>query len=240
MNGNFLFELVQMATGHRTALSRPLGPMEWDETFQSAIRQAIVGWLYPSVQDLPQEQRPPVKILLQWYALSERIRIENRRINRECVVAYQKWTSDGLRPCILKGQGIAILYPDPLLRQPGDIDIWLDGSRQQILDCIRKAIPNPVVCYHHVQYTEHGKVCQEIHFIPSWMNAPVHHKRLQRFFKDMAGKQISHPVVLPNEKHPVCVPTLSFNAIYILVHIFRHLLEEGVGLRQLADYYYCL
>ena len=35
-------------------------------------------------------------------------------------------------------------------------------------------------------------------------------------------------------------PTLAFNRVYILVHIYRHLFHEGIGLRQLLDYYFVL
>ncbi|MBR4041825.1 MAG: nucleotidyltransferase family protein [Bacteroidaceae bacterium] len=35
-------------------------------------------------------------------------------------------------------------------------------------------------------------------------------------------------------------PTLAFNRVYILLHIYRHLFHEGIGLRQLLDYYFVL
>jgi hypothetical protein len=38
----------------------------------------------------------------------------------------------------------------------------------------------------------------------------------------------------------ICVPTEEFNTIYLLAHIYKHLLHEGVGLRQIIDYYYLL
>ena len=36
------------------------------------------------------------------------------------------------------------------------------------------------------------------------------------------------------------VPNAAFNRVYILVHIYRHLFAEGIGLRQLLDYYFVL
>ena len=34
------------------------------------------------------------------------------------------------------------------------------------------------------------------------------------------------------------IPTARFNIIYQLVHIYNHLFQEGIGLRQIVDYYF--
>ena len=36
------------------------------------------------------------------------------------------------------------------------------------------------------------------------------------------------------------IPTVEFNIIFQLTHIYSHLMNEGIGLRQLVDYYYVL
>ena len=36
------------------------------------------------------------------------------------------------------------------------------------------------------------------------------------------------------------IPTVEFNIIFQLTHIYSHLMNEGIGLRQLLDYYYVL
>lgn len=37
-----------------------------------------------------------------------------------------------------------------------------------------------------------------------------------------------------------CCPSLEFNLVYVLLHIYRHVFHEGIGLRQLMDYYMVL
>lgn len=90
----------------------------------------------------------------------------------------------------------------------------------------------PEVQYHHVDWEYKGIEC-EVHFRTSWMNNPWHNRRLQRWCKE-------------NEQWNTCdydgfnIPSVGFNAVYQLVHIYRHLFNEGIGLRQLLDYYFVL
>lgn len=52
--------------------------------------------------------------------------------------------------------------------------------------------------------------------------------------------QCSNVVILPDGFGEITVPTLSFNVIYILSHLYRHVFTEGIGLRQLLDYYFVI
>lgn len=122
-------------------------------------------------------------------------------------------------------------------RTPGDIDIWLHGSRKDILRYVRHHVPDCKPVYHNVNFPVVEGLDIEVHFTPSWMNSPVTNRRLQRFFRDgrnpKFGVRCSPYAELPT-------PTLAFNRVYILVHIYRHLFGEGIGLRQLLDYYFVL
>ena len=42
------------------------------------------------------------------------------------------------------------------------------------------------------------------------------------------------------EQGEIAIPTVEFNLIFQLTHIYAHLMNEGIGLRQLLDYYYVL
>lgn len=79
-----------------------------------------------------------------------------------------------------------------------------------------------------------------MHYRPSFMNSLIHNRRMQKWFEHVADEQFRHEVDLPDGVGSICVPTLEFNLIYQLSHIYRHLFSEGIGLRQLMDYYYLL
>lgn len=100
----------------------------------------------------------------------------------------------------------------------------------------------PEVNYHHVDWEYKGIEC-EVHFKPSWMNCPWHNRRLQRWCKENEQWQVEDAKITQTCQTPLCnfvVPTVEFNAVYQLVHIYRHLFNEGIGLRQLLDYYFVL
>lgn len=238
---SLFFALIRVAAGTATALSQKYGNTEWHAAYEEAQRQAVAGWLYGAIEKLPADQRPPREVLLAWYATAERIKQMNARLNDAAVTLVATLGKNGFSTCILKGQGVALLYPNASLRTPGDIDIWMSGGRHHVVQYVRAKHPNEAVRYHHIGFPIYKDVEVEAHFMPSWMNSPCRNRRLQRYFKAASPTQMAHFAKLADgSEREIPVPTASFNAVYILLHIFRHLLGEGIGLRQVADYYYVL
>lgn len=125
------------------------------------------------------------------------------------------------------------------MRTPGDIDIYLNGGRKRIMEYVDKVCPNQVMRYHHVDFPL-IKTPIEVHFTPSYMFCPWHNRRIQRWFGKVMDLQCSNVVTLPDGFGEIAIPTTSFNVIYILSHLYRHVFTEGIGLRQLIDYYFVL
>lgn len=171
--------------------------------------------------------------------MAEQIRKQNIRLFLDSVKVCQNFENEGFANCILKGQGNALLYPDPYMRTPGDIDIYLTGGRKRVMQYINKVCPNQVMRYHHVDFPV-MKTAIEVHFTPSYMFFPIHNSRMQKWFKEVMGEQCNHRVSLPDGYGEIHVPQVSFNVIYILSHLHRHIFTEGIGLRQLLDYYFVL
>lgn len=233
------FELIQIAIGYKTEFSRTPTEEEWRELFVLAKRQTLIGVAYVAMERLPEQQRPQRQILLQWFAAAENIKKTNERLNRKAAEISRRFRDDGFRNVILKGQGIAKYYKRAQLdkyRMPGDVDIWLDGSRKDIVDYVRGFMPDCKVVYHHVDFPDIDGVEVEIHFTPSWMNCYLTNLRLQRFFDMNRGGTFGDC----SDCDDIPTPSAAFNRVYILVHIYRHLFGEGVGLRQVMDYYFVL
>ena len=176
---------------------------------------------------------------MQWMVMAELIRKQNVRLFLDSVKVCKNFENKGFANCILKGQGNALLYPDPYMRTPGDIDIYLAGGRKRVMQYINKVCPNQVMRYHHVDFPV-MKTAIEVHFTPSYMFFPIHNSRMQKWFKEVMGEQCNHRVSLPDGYGEIHVPQVSFNVIYILSHLYRHIFTEGIGLRQLLDYYFVL
>ena len=233
------FDFLRFCIGSAKEIPDSLKEADWKELYAIAQKQALLGVLFHGIQRLPKELAPEQKLLMQWMVMAEMIRKQNIRLFQDSVKVCQNFENEGFANCILKGQGNALLYPDPYIRTPGDIDIYLTGGRKRVMQYINKVCPNQVMRYHHVDFPV-MKTAIEVHFTPSYMFYPVHNRRMQKWFKEVMGEQCNHRVSLSDGYGEIHVPQVSFNVIYILSHLYRHIFTEGIGLRQLLDYYFVL
>ncbi len=249
---DLLIELLQVALGNRVCLSRNASNEEWNDLMNTAVKQTIPGVLFDGIEKLPVEQRPERPILLKWYATVERIEKRNDQMDYYTRNVMMRFMMDGFKALILKGQGNARMYPNPYRRQSGDIDIWLvvDGKtpregRDDVVRYVLGYFPHAQVLYHHTVFFALAKIGIDIepHYMPSWLNNPFKNARLQRWFEEQVPIQFGEPrnaISLPNNYGDIYVPTREFNVVFQLLHIYRHLYSDGIGLRQIIDYYYLL
>ena len=233
------FDFLRFCIGSAKEIPGSLKEVDWKELYAIAKKQALLGVLFHGIRRLPKELAPEQKLLMQWMVMAEQIRKQNIRLFQDSVKVCQNFENEGFANCILKGQGNASLYPDPYMRTPGDIDIYLTGGRKRVMQYINKVCPNQVMRYHHVDFPV-MKTAIEVHFTPSYMFFPIHNSRMQKWFKEVMGEQCNHRVSLPDGYGEIHVPQVSFNVIYILSHLYRHIFTEGIGLRQLLDYYFVI
>ena len=227
------FDFLRFCIGSAKEIPGSLKEVDWKELYAIAKKQALLSVLFHGIQRLPKELAPEQKLLMQWMVMAEIIRKQNIRLFQDSVKVCKNFENKGFANCILKGQGNALLYPDPYMRTPGDIDIYL------VMQYINNVCPNQVMRYHHVDFPV-MKTAIEVHFTPSYMFFPIHNSRMQKWFKEVMDLQCSNIVTLPDGYGEITVPTMSFNVIYILSHLYRHVFTEGIGLRQLIDYYFVL
>lgn len=213
---------------------------EWTLLMQMAKEQFVQGVFERGIRLMPEESRPPRQIFLRSYMLSEKIAKLNRKTNEASVKISAMLEQAGFHCCILKGQGNALAYTDPMSRVPGDIDVWVAATPEEVVAFARKERPNAYACYHHVEYVKCDGVEVELHYRPAFLNNPLYNSRLQRWFLSEAKTQCSHRVELPDGVGTVNVPTDSFNRIFQMAHILNHVVHEGLGMRQLMDYYFLL
>ena len=233
------FDFLRFCIGSAKEIPGSLKEVDWKELYCIAQKQALLGVLFYGIRRLPKELAPEQKLLMQWMVMAEMILKQNIRLFQDSVKVCQNFENKGFANCILKGQGNALLYPDPYMRTPGDIDIYLSGGRRKIMKYVDQVCPNQVMRYHHVDFPV-MKTAIEVHFTPSYMFNPIHNRRMQKWFEEVMGEQCNHRVSLPDGYGEIHVPQVSFNVIYILSHLYRHIFTEGIGLRQLLDYYFVI
>ena len=233
------FELLRYSIGASDKM-RHLSDEEWQTIYEMAMKQSLLGIVYAGISRLPVEQLPPKMIKLSCFALAEKIAQRNAIIDQVAVAVSTKFLNVGFDNCILKGQGNARMYPAPKARTPGDIDIWLYGDIKKIIEFARRKFPKTKACYHHVDFGKYNGVEIEIHYRPAYINNLICNGRLQRWFRQKAHEQMTHRMVLQSPSEEISVPTLAFNRVFQMAHISNHVIQEGIGLRQLLDYYYLL
>lgn len=233
----FLFELIQVSVGNMECIKSFPSEEEWRIEFEIVQKQAIAGVVFSALEKLPKEQRPPKGVLLEWIGLTEQIKSRNRIVNQRSKELQELFSKGGFKSCILKGQGTALYYEKPEYRQSGDIDIWVNGDRDDIIRFVKKRglVVNQIDIKHSdIDFFE--DVLVEVHFLPSWMFCPLTNKKLQDFFKRKAESQFANYEADAGFTHT----TVDFDLVFSLVHIYRHVFFEGIGMRQLIDYYYIL
>lgn len=245
------FELIRVAIGTQDTLSRPPSAEEWRLLYDMAKKQSLVGVCFAGVQRLlgdssetsETSQTPwnlPEMDYLRWMGMAAKIQQRNEVLNRQCDELRKMLDADGFASVILKGQGVAKLYGSLAgLRQSGDIDVWMcpkDGLNLSHTDCAIKVISylkSKVECghttYHNTSWNIFTDTEVEAHYTPSWLYSPVKNRRLQRWFESVAESEMKREF-----------SSVEFNTVYVLQHIYRHLFGEGIGLRQVVDYYFVL
>mgnify|MGYP001071709919 CR=1 FL=1 len=240
-----LFDFLKYCLGAKSDVNKVIAGIDWQMLYSFAFKQALLGLCFDGIERLGKEYPEELKLnpigrelLMTWMGKVQQIRRQNVKVNGVAAKLYSKFREDGLRCCILKGQGNALMYPNPYSRTPGDIDVWVNASREEITEYAKRHLNlEDDIRFHHLETTKDG-VPVELHFFPCSMNNPIYHARLQKWFRRNADLQCSHIVGLPDGAGDIAIPTTSFNVIYQLTHLYHHFFDEGIGMRQIIDYYY--
>ena len=228
---DLFFELLLVCTGAKDTLSRTYSEAEWNDALEIAQEQAIDGVLLSAIEKLPDEQRPPKLVLLQWIGSVQMVEATSKKIAEASETVIRYFRENGFACNILKGSAVARYYPQPERRSSGDVDVWVDGGREKIYDFARKFDKDGKlygVNYHHIHFHLIEDVHIEVHIWPSFLSSPLRNWRLHKFCN------LHRPTM------ETSMPSLAFDRVFILLHCYRHMCGDGVGLRQIMDYYYVL
>ena len=239
-----IFLFLRYCLEDKVDLSMVVSNMDWRQLYSFATKQTIIGICFDGIRRLSEEypeelKKNPIErdLLMTWMGVSQQIRRQNMKVNGVAAKLYSMLREDGLRCCILKGQGNALMYPNAYSRNPGDIDVWVNASREQITEYAKKHFElGDDIRYQHIETSVDG-VPVELHFFPCTMNNPIYNARLQKWFKRNADLQCSNVVSLPDGIGEIAIPTTAFNVVYQLCHLYHHFFDEGIGMRQIIDYF---
>ena len=258
---NLFYELIQIALGTRKEFSVIPSLSDWEIMFVEAEKQSILGIAFSGIEKAVKHYGEISNIgidsdlFAEWYNNVQKIEERNKELNNKSVWLQSFLARNGMDSCILKGQGNALLYPEPLRRTCGDIDVWVwfnnhdercdisgKESRKLVIDWVKNKMCDRKIdiVYHHVQLPALGEIEVEAHFWPTFFFSFIKLKRLESWCEYQRKYQMYNLKELPDGEGKISVPTYEFNLVFQLIHIMRHIFAEGIGLRQLVDYYWTL
>lgn len=238
------FELIRVAIGTQDSLSRLPSNKEWKALYDMAKKQSLVGVCFAALQRLGADADEGFArigmsemLYLTWMGMTAKIQQKNQTVDEQCAELQAKLSADGLRSSILKGQGVGRLYAEHLLglRQSGDIDIYVDCGREKAIEYARSIQGEVDWDYKHLHLNVFDDTAVEMHYVPEVFLNLRKNRKLQKWFKE---SEVASSMF--RESGDMVCPSVEFNLFYILLHTYRHFLYEGVGMRQLMDYFFVL
>ena len=231
------YKILQVALGASQDFLFTLSEEEWEKLFVMAKRQSVLGIVYDGIVKLPKEKRPSINQTLRWSCVAESIRGMNEKMNREAARITRLFEEHGRHSVILKGQANARLYPNPLARQAGDIDIWIPGGFRGVVDFLKEhglilSDENLKGIFHHVEMHGEDGISIEVHYKPA-SGIPFRDGEFQKFLLDEVGSATLVP-------EGFYAPSIKFALVMQLAHLQQHFFSKGLGLRQYMDYYMLL
>ena len=209
----------------------PLSAGEWERVFTLARQQTVTGIAFRGLDFLPEEAAPPMGIMAKWMAHADRIEQSNRVMNETVAKLYGHFASAGVEAVLQKGQGVAAMYPEPLLRECGDIDLYfpghdgisdplagIDGAvRERQPDDSWVYVVDGIIIEHHTDLLD------------------IQSPRAKRYVKRLIEEKGFEKVVT-GDGVEVLVPAPEVNLLLLSSHILKHAFGVGIGLRQFCDY----
>lgn len=209
----------------------PLSADAWTRVYELAAAQTVGGLVFRAFSFLPDSLLPPDPVMARWLVAADRIERRNREMDATLAALLRLFRAEGLRPFVLKGQGVAAYYDTPQLRECGDIDLWFPGRAQarRALELVRRQGVEP-------QREPDGS------YLYRWQGVEVeHHPRLldlgnphlSSFVYGIAWAEIKRAARTEAQSLPT--PSPEATLLLLSAHILKHLIGRGIGLRQFCD-----
>lgn len=229
------FALLRSALGSTEPVPAPL---QWDCVMYAFEQHALLGVVADAIMSLPESDRPNMGMQMKMLKHVGRLAQAHHRFDQTVCMIFEALTSKGLHPVLLKGQGLATLYPKQHTRSCGDIDLYLhpeefEQGARIIFDLCgddRDVIVGDRRIVHHVE-ANYGDIHIEIHFLPGTSIYESNRDEYERWMTEQFRKTDS---VIINARE-IAVPNHHANVIYVFCHLLRHFMGSGIGVRQFVD-----
>lgn len=223
----FFYVLKAGLWGEVPASSPRLSQSDWASILDRASAHSVLALIAEGSNLLPIENKPSLLQIAELVAAEQVAEKGNKQVNAVLEQMAAFWQKEGVDVVLLKGQGLAGMYFNPLHRTPGDIDWYFsenENFRKALALVQAKGLCPRVDGDGDYHYSVNGVI---IEHHKKWcdLSSPFKQGRISKIEKRYGFTQIKG----------YRFPSALTNLIQLNVHILKHLLIMGVGWRQLCD-----
>lgn len=230
-------ELIRIAIGTQDSFHTTPTKDEWQELYVLANRHGIAGILFCALTSIPKEQMPPSDISADWFTLANHMKEDFAIKRKQAEHITRTFMKYGFRSLILKGQSLSQYFPHPEYRHSSDIDVWVEGEKEKIVNYICSVKKPKTILYHHCDFDVMKGTSIEVHFTPSFFANPFANRFFQKWAKANGERLFPHCDCIDNGFNHT---DKDFDIPYLMAHLFRHVIDEEVELKPIIDYLYIL
>lgn len=194
-----------------------LSDEQWHYIMTLSIEQAVNGIVFSSVEKLPEEYRPSKMLYIKWFAQVQQIILYNQHLRQAWGELLDVFNLNGVNVLLMKGLGIAHLYPNPFLRRQGDLDIYVVNDYDKAMQVMQLK-----------GKFDHSDEEHDV-FIYKGVTVELHHGSV--YGLDGAGA-----IKQKDDYGEYSVPSVEHNASLLLQHAAKHYFNIGIGIRHLCDW----
>lgn len=207
---------------------------EFAQVLKVAKEQTVLGLVFDVLKDVKVEGAINKSLIFETIGITEQIKRQNAQINKKLCSFAERCQDAGLKYLVVKGQAIGCFYANPGLRSSGDIDFlipeYLNGNHDFNRVFTDVEIPKRI-SEKEYGFDSNG-VTYELHTRLIDFGCKKH-KRIWESIIEEEWKE-EHYVEIDGVKVRTLSPTI--NAVYLFLHLYFHLIREGVSLRQFCDW----
>lgn len=211
----------------------PLSEEAWESLYSLACRQTVEGVVYDGICRLPVHLLPPARLLIRWTAVVDEMERCNKKMNATLDKLNRWMKENDVQAWLMKGQGTALCYPQPLHRRCGDIDLYFpdaaDAAKMLRLVEAEKLPVEHLPGWSVVYTVDRLSIDQHSRLVD------IHNPWVGRYLKKLIQAETGHTVAWKAGVGNIVLPSPLLAHLISVAHILKHLMAVGVGFRQLCD-----
>ena len=211
--------------------------VDWDAVMQLAKHHTTNVLLSGVASQITGNNRPSDSMLGEMQSAMRLNLMNQLQLRRILTSAVKLLQGHDIEPVLLKGFSLAMLYPNPSLRQFGDIDLYVG------LENFHKACK--LLCTLPGGYNWREEEDSGRHYNIEFGHYPMEVHRVSADLKGHKEKSVyesiernglfEEPQRVDFESLQLLIPSKEFMVFYTFFHAWNHFLTTGVGWRQISD-----